>query len=179
MPSDVTQLIFGHDPFSGLIACERGTGKHGEDEMVLFARRNGRVEKMQEPFRPYLWLAAPSQLDAHIAKAEFTELNGRGALRYLAAFSSWKDFQKAATALKRSAEPYYAVNDPVQQFLMRTGRTSFKDMAWREVRRMQVDIETYTESGFDFSNADRESDRIIAIALADESVLPVASMASA
>lgn len=169
MHTDVAQLIFGHDPFPGLIACERGTGKHGEDEMVLFARRNGRVEKMLESFRPYLWLAAPDQIDVKVVKAEFTELKGRGVMRYLAEFASWKDFQKAATALKRSAEPYYAVNDPVQQFLMRTGRTSFKDMAWREVRRMQVDIETYSESGFDFSNADREGDRIIAIALADES----------
>jgi DNA polymerase I len=36
-----------------------------------------------------------------------------------------------------------------------------------DLRRMQLDIETYCEPGFEFSNPQREGDRIVAIALAD------------
>jgi DNA polymerase elongation subunit (family B) len=40
-------------------------------------------------------------------------------------------------------------------------------MAFEDVRRMAVDIEVTTAPGFEFPNAARESDRIIAIAIAD------------
>jgi hypothetical protein len=61
------------------------------------------------------------------------------------------------------------LNDPVQQYLMASGRTHFKGMTFPALHRMQVDLETVTAPGFEFPNPERESDRIIAIALADQS----------
>jgi len=57
--------------------------------------------------------------------------------------------------------------DPVAQYLMQSGRTLFKGMEFSELHRMQLDIETYTAAPHRFSNAERVSDRIILIALAD------------
>ncbi|MBI4161717.1 MAG: DNA polymerase II, partial [Acidobacteria bacterium] len=57
--------------------------------------------------------------------------------------------------------------DPVHQFLLHTGKTSFLGMQYRNLRRLQLDIETYTGEGFDFPSAARPSDRIIAVALCD------------
>ena len=42
-------------------------------------------------------------------------------------------------------------------------------MALTDLNRLQIDIETYCSSGFEFPNPEREEDRIIAIALSDSS----------
>ena len=55
----------------------------------------------------------------------------------------------------------------MHQFLLRSGKTSFLGMAFGDLRRMALDIEVTTAPGFEFPNAARESDRIIAIAMAD------------
>ena len=51
--------------------------------------------------------------------------------------------------------------------MLLTGRTLFKGLRFDALKRMQVDIETATSPGFDFPNAEREGDRIIAIAMSD------------
>ncbi|MBM4298802.1 MAG: DNA polymerase II, partial [Deltaproteobacteria bacterium] len=43
----------------------------------------------------------------------------------------------------------------------------FLGMTFRDLKRMQLDIETYCQAGFSFPNPARESDRITAIALSD------------
>ena len=40
-------------------------------------------------------------------------------------------------------------------------------MTFRELKRLQLAIETYCQPGFQFPNSARESDRITAIALSD------------
>ena len=61
----------------------------------------------------------------------------------------------------------HLIADPVMQFLLQTGRTMFKGMAFNDLHRLQLDIETYTEGAYRFSKATRPGDRIILIALAD------------
>jgi DNA polymerase elongation subunit (family B) len=50
---------------------------------------------------------------------------------------------------------------------MLTGTTYFLGMQFRDLRRLQLDIETYISPGFEFPSAARQGDRIIAIALTD------------
>src|SRR5207247_7085597 len=56
--------------------------------------------------------------------------------------------------------PYRFLPDSTQQFLLRSGCTSFLGMGFESLRRMAVDIEVTTAPGFEFPNAARESDRI-------------------
>src|SRR5207245_6089906 len=58
-------------------------------------------------------------------------------------------------------------SDPVHQYLLTTGRTSFGGLRFRDLRRMALDIEVVTTDGYEFPSAAREGDRIVAIALAD------------
>jgi len=55
------------------------------------------------------------------------------------------------------------------QFLFKSCMRGPKGMTFAHLRRMQVDIECVTTKGYDFCNAEREGDRIIAVALADQS----------
>ena len=63
--------------------------------------------------------------------------------------------------------PYLVLADPVEQHLMLTGTTFFIGMDFAELRRLQLDIETYISPGFEFPSAAREGDRVIAISLTD------------
>ena len=63
--------------------------------------------------------------------------------------------------------PYLVLADPVEQHLMLTGTTFFIGMDFADLRRLQLDIETYISPGFEFPSAAREGDRVIAISLTD------------
>ncbi len=173
-PEDLQALVFGHNDEPGLVAVEP---VRGGEEMLLYVRRGQKTVAEREPFQPFLWLESADLLEDGPAPSEVAELKGSNPLRFLATFGSWKDLDRCVARLKKSTgatptapdAPYLLLNDPVQQHLMRTGRTLFKGMEFADLRRLQVDIETRTTPGFDFPNAEREDDRILAIALADSS----------
>ena len=55
----------------------------------------------------------------------------------------------------------------MQQYLTASGRTLFKGMDFAELRRMQIDIETFCTPGYEFPNAERAEDHLMAIAVSD------------
>ncbi|MFH0954350.1 MAG: DNA polymerase domain-containing protein [Verrucomicrobiota bacterium] len=170
------ELVLGTNDEPGLVAAESVAGK-GREEMILFIRRGSETVSAREPFGPFVWVEDEDLLSGYGGKVDVYEQEGRGRLKALAVFPSWKDLQHGVAWLKKKTgqnpsdptAPFFLLNDPVQQHLLATGRTFFKGMMFEDLKRMQVDIETYTEPAFEFSNSDREGDRIIAIAMADQS----------
>mgnify|MGYP000215210327 CR=1 FL=1 len=180
-------LLFGGDPAQGLVAVEAVPARQGADEAVLFWRRDGRTEATREPLALFL-AAERSALAGCPVAFESRELAGTGPLNVLARFSRWRDVLKARDWLASTTgvppaaadAPYLFLNDPVQQHLMLTGRTLFKGLRFEALRRLQMDIECRTSPGYEFCNAEREGDRIIAIALCgDEGRVTVLSGAQA
>lgn len=176
--TDLTPLIYGSDPAPGLVAVEPcADTESAGDRVQLFRRTGAAVEVEEQPFRPFLWLRDARLLDGYDGDSECRELRGANALRCLAVFPSWDALQQCVTWLKSQtgrnpsdpSSPFFLINDPVQQFLMATGRTFFKGMVFEDLLRMQVDIETLTADGYEFPNPERQSDRIVAIALSDSS----------
>jgi len=168
------ELVFGKDSTAGIVAIEPiADEKH--DRMRVYRRDPDGVTFTDYPFSPYLWARDADLLSEAEADRAVEKLDGRNPLQMLARFHTWKAFTSALAHLKKvtgrsvtaSDAPYFAVRDPVQQFLMDTGMTLFKDIPFEGVRRMQVDIETHTTEGYVFCNATREGDRIIAMSLAD------------
>ena len=130
-------------------------------------RRDGAVTVSERvPFAPFLLVSDP----AHVAGAPgvrgVRELEGAGGLRHLASFAAWSD-ALAARDRCRATPPSAFLTDPVQQFLLVTGRTSFRGLVFDELKRLALDIEVITTEGHEFPNAAREGDRIVAVALAD------------
>jgi DNA polymerase, archaea type len=163
------RLLFGRAEIPGQVSFEAA------EETVRVYRRDGKARSADEPFHPFLLLTDPDLLKGFTGEAAIVPLDGDGAYRWLAEFPSWTQGSKARDHCQRlsgrapgAAEaPYRFLSDPVHQFLLRTGRTSFLGMAFQDLCRMAVDIEVTTAAGFEFPNAARESDRIIAIAIAD------------
>ena len=168
-------LLYGGDAGTGLVAVEHVQHRGKPDEMELFLRRGQDTAREREPFRPYLWVK-DGVLDGCPVEHEVRPLSGDGALSVCASFSSWKDALKARSWLRSETgfnsgapeAPYLFLGDPVQQFLLSSGRTLFYGMEFGALRRMQVDIECLTSEGYDFCNAEREGDAIVAIAMSDQ-----------
>jgi DNA polymerase I len=170
LPFYDNRLLFGHAARPRLIAFEAG-----EDTVKIWSREAGETRVSGEPFRPFLLLADPDLLKDFKGDAVVTPLDGAGTYRWLAELGSWSQGLKARDHSQKVSgrapgapdAPYRFLSDPAHQFLLRSGCTSFLGMGFEGLRRMAVDIEVTTAPGFEFPNAARESDRIIAIAIAD------------
>jgi DNA polymerase I len=167
------EILFGHDNSPGLLAFE----VEGSDNVKLFRRENGRIETGLVPFHPFILLEGSDGLKGWPGEAEIISLDGSGAFNHLAVFPDLKQSEEARTYLQKNTgkspsamdAPYWHISDPVHQYLLLSGQTHFVGMTFHDLKRMQIDIETYCQSGFEFPNAARESDRITAIAMSDSS----------
>ena len=165
------QILFGHDPTPGLIACEA----EGADKVTLYFRTGGEIRKERAPFEPLMILKGDDGLKGWKGEAKIEKLEGSSAFNRLALFPDLKQLDDAKSYLQKTSgktssaadAPYWYFSDPLHQFLLLSGKTQFKGMVFGDLKRMQVDIETYCQAGFEFPNASRASDRITAIALAD------------
>jgi DNA polymerase elongation subunit (family B) len=165
--------VFGWDPEPGLVAFALAPSGSG---MRVWRRVGETVESRLEPFAPFL-LAAREDLARAPASVTVTRLQGPGELAWLACFASWgealaaRDWCRARTTVEAGNADalWYFVGDPVEQYLLTTGRGSFGGLAFEALRRIALDIEVITTEGHEFPNAAREGDRIVAVALADSS----------
>ena len=171
--------IFGAGAEPGLVAVEVEPAQRttAGQQVSLYVRDGQRTVRRPAPFTPFLVLENEALIRGCPVRPELRPLEGAGRLKLLALFSAWPEWGRARDWLARRngwapgdpAAPCLAISDPVQQYLMLTGRAFFRGLAFDQLRRLQVDIETATAPGFDFCNAERESDRIVVIALGDQS----------
>jgi DNA polymerase elongation subunit (family B) len=168
-------LLFGQNDQQGLVAIEHVEKRGAADEMALFVRRSDETIRESEAFHPFIITDRDSFSGCPVEHEE-AELQGDGPLDMHVSFVKWKDCLKARDWLSKKTgaapsapgAPFLFINDPVQQHLMSSGRTLFKGLEFGGLKRMQVDIECITGEGYEFCNAERESDRIIAIGLGDQ-----------
>jgi DNA polymerase elongation subunit (family B) len=172
LPFYDNKVLFGHDARPGLLAFER----EGDAAVRVFARQSGRTESFVQDLTPFILLANPQLLKSWTGKYDIEKLAGEGFYTYLVRLQRWSDLDKARTHLQKASgkppsaldAPYFFLNDPVAQHLLLTGHTHFLGLAFEQLGRLQLDIETYTTEGFEFPNPGRPGDRIIAIALSDQ-----------
>jgi DNA polymerase elongation subunit (family B) len=173
LPFYDNKVLFGHAAQSGLLAFER----EGEAAIRVFVRHAGQTDSFVQDFTPFMLLADPQLLKSWTGKYDIEKLAGKGFYTYLMRFPSWSELDKARAHLQKVSgrpasaldAPYFLLTDPIAQHLMLSGQTHFLGMHFEQLKRLQLDIETYTTEGFEFPNPGRPGDRIIAIALADQS----------
>jgi DNA polymerase, archaea type len=165
------EILFGVDPTPGIVAVESVSSS----TMRLFLRQSGQLAHQDEIFTPFLVLKDKALLQGFQESHQVENLNTDNALRFLVRFERWGDLEKARDHLRKTTgesassptAPYLYLADPVHQYLLLTGKTFFKGMAFKDLHRLAIDIETGCAPGFEFSNPQREEDRILSIALMD------------
>jgi DNA polymerase elongation subunit (family B) len=165
------EVLFGHDGTPGLIALEIV----GDDRVQVFSRDGDGTKSALMPFQPLMLLAGDQPLAGWKGEAKIEVLSGSGGFNRLALFPNLKQLEEAKAHLQKTTgktpsagdAPYWYFSDPLQQFLLLSGKTHFLGLTFHELKRMQIDIETYCQAGFSFPNPAREADRITAIAMSD------------
>ncbi len=165
-------ILFGKSPEENIIAVYQTA----EANVKVVKRVGERSTTEARRFYPFFFISDPMLLKGFDRKFWNVRLAGDNYYRYLCIFHRWGDMR---TAMKIAAENLnvrqesaeveniYMKADPVYQFMMQTGITLFKGMEFASLRRMQLDIETFSKYGF--SSAARPEDRIILISLSDSS----------
>ncbi|MFA4945389.1 MAG: DNA polymerase domain-containing protein [Lentisphaeria bacterium] len=143
---------------------------------VLYRRlADGTVAAETVPFQPWL-LTAGEELAAKLPGVRgVRRLAGPGAMNVRVHFPDLPAYEAALAFLKKetgrtpsaAAAPYRVFGDLTQQLLALLPARLFRDLAFAELRRLQLDIETRTSPGFDFPNPERTGDEIVIIALRD------------
>ena len=126
-------LLFGADPTPRIVAIELG-----ETGTVRVHRRemDGSTITDVEPFHPFVW-ADSDVVDLGI---ESEKLQSDLKYGWLITVDSWKELIALRNGLKNSGRDFFAFTDPVQHYLTATGRTLFKDLAFEELKRMQLEV---------------------------------------
>lgn len=176
-------VLFGCDETEGIVAATLA-GRF----IRLFMRKERGVVFHDDPFHPFILLESGDLLHGFERSVALKPLSGPGEFRCMAIFRDWSDCSAAKNYLAgRSGKtatahdaPYLFLSDPIHQHLLLTGKTFFKGLEFSALHRMALDIETDCRNGFEFSNPNREEDRIISVAVMDsagyEEVLSVREM---
>jgi DNA polymerase I len=165
------RLLFGVPADDGVVAVEVAT----RNEVEIIRRIKGELRRERRPLKLFALLTDLELLKEVRAAYRTAALSGDFPLRFIAYFDSLDALDAARRHLRRltgkapgaSDAPYLIPADPVEQHLMLTGATYFMGMQFSDLRRLQLDIETYISDGFEFPSAAREGDRIVGVALTD------------
>jgi len=167
--------LYGRDATPRLVAVHPML----EDDRQAFVRlyqrpaEGGPVQEQQAPLHPFFFVSDIALLQGFPrGRFQFQELAGDNFFRYLVVLSSWPMYWEAIRHIERATgqtqgrpDALYLISNPVQQYLMQSGRTLFKEMTFDALHRLQLDIEVYSEGAF--PNAERPGDAIIIVSMTD------------
>src|SRR5436190_8620532 len=151
MEFEKNALLFGTDPMPRIVAIELG-----ETGTVKVYRReaDGSTVADVEPFHPFVWCDS----DVVDLGIESEKLQSNLKYGWLVTVDSWKELIALRNGLKNAGRDFFALTDPVQHYLTATGRTLFKDLPFEELKRMQLEVLSFSEG---------DADHIMSIALSD------------
>ena len=138
LPSDralMEQALFGSDKTPRIVAVETR-----QNDATLFHREaNGDTRQEIVPFQPWI---LQRNLEARILPDSQEEILSGEGYNCLVKFDSWKSYLNGRQILRDERRDYLSYGSATKQFLIGTGRTLFKQMAFPDLVRMQIDIET-------------------------------------
>lgn len=132
-------LLYEADAEERLVAVERQSNA----DVTLYSRsQDGLLSSCQDTLLPWLiaeradpWRALPS-------RPRVQQLRGDHPLRFYVEFAGWTQFLDAVRAGRETSERFFRFRSPTEQYLVRTGKTLFKNMVFDDLVRLEIDIET-------------------------------------
>jgi DNA polymerase, archaea type len=160
-----SEWLWGWDPTPGIVSV----WADGSGLAWVWRRVNGALVSEQVRYRPWVLVDAIDHLlDADV---RWHELDGPGALRYYVSAETGRTLTNAllAASSARLGRVVTHLGDldkatllslsPEEQYLVASGRTYFRDLAFDDLRRLQLDIET--------SGLDARHHRVFMVAVRD------------
>ena len=161
MAFEDNQLLFGSDPTPRIVAIELGdTGT----VKVYRREKDGSTACEIEEFHPFVWCDS-DVADLGMENAE--KLAGDLKFGWRISVNSWKELIALRNGLKTAGRSFFALSDPVQHYLTHTGRTLFKQLPFEELKRLQLEVLSFSGGDSDLADASLPADHIMSIALSD------------
>lgn len=150
------RVLYGKDTTEGIVSIE----VEGPRQVRVFRRdcESGHTTSHLEPLTRWIVTTADHPLAKNVQGAKQT-LRGDLPLSVVASFDSRQEYMRSVSSLPARDQNAINLRSPLSQFLVESGKTFFKGMAFEDLRRLQLDIETL---GFDPSEPDAH---IIMVAL--------------
>lgn len=155
-PTPVEDWVYGWDATPGIVSVWADR----EGQALIWRRAGGRVVREAARYRPWLLAAHRDDL-AHLrvpeddpaAPISYTRLDGSAeCYGFLIHGRSGRALESALRegARRRLGRPVESLSDlddyhrvgPVEQYLMASGRVYFRGLAYADLHRMQIDLET-------------------------------------
>ena len=161
-----------HSAYERLVALEVADENHAE---LFFRGEDDRVSSQLVPFHPWL-LTAGVDLGAQlVGNCGVQTLEGPGAMKARVEFPEITSYEAAIKQLKKLTgqnpssplAPYRVFSDLMQQAMIALQARLFHGMTFRELRRMQLDIECRTTIPGKFCDANIDGDEVFMVALTD------------
>jgi DNA polymerase I len=152
------EWLWGWDPTPGIVSV----WAEADGRTILWRRlpATGALVREEEQFRPWVVVDRLDYLQAAGGDVTYRELDGPGSLRYLVSAADGKALGRAAR-WRELGKNCVLLLPPEEQYLVATGRTYFRDLAFDQLHRMQFDLET--------TGLDADRDRIFMVAVRDPS----------
>lgn len=132
-----------HTQVTGVVAAEPA----GQFFRV-FSRTAQGVTFHDYPFTPFFLLSDPALVDASPVTVTHHRLTGNGRLCWLTALDSWRDWCLLRDFLHKLNRPeaWFALQDGCQQFLITSGITFFKELAFKDHRYICIALRKEAEA---------------------------------
>jgi len=166
-----SEWLWGWDPTPGIVSV----WADGSGRAWVWRRHDGALVQEEVRYRPWVLVDNIDHLlDANVASlanVQWHELEGPGALRFHVSADHGRTLTEAllAAATARLGRPIAHLSEldkttilnlpPEEQYLVASGRTYFRGLAFDDLRRLQFDIET--------SGLDPRHSRVFLIAVRD------------
>jgi DNA polymerase, archaea type len=159
--------LSGWDPTPGIVSI----WAEPDGRAMVWRRVDGHLVRDDVRFRPWLVIAHAADVTGDL-RISTRELEGEGELRFVVRADDLgtlthavlrgasKRLGRAVTHLRELGDEVLALS-PEEQYLVATGRTYFRGLAFDDLRRLQFDLET--------TGLDPQRDRIFLIAVRDPS----------
>jgi DNA polymerase elongation subunit (family B) len=161
--------LWGWDPTPGIVSV----WAESDGRATVWRRdpQTGVLAREEERFRPWVLLDRLDDIRHAADTVAWRELDGPGALRFLASAGDGKTLAAAilagaserlgrrVTHLRELGKDSVFTLPPDEQYLVATGRTYFRGLTFDHLRRLQFDLET--------TGLDARHDRIFLIAVRD------------
>ncbi|MBA2270753.1 MAG: DNA polymerase II [Chthoniobacterales bacterium] len=150
MRFEENSILFGSDPTPRIVAIEMGDSG---TVRVYRREKDGSTVCDVEPFHPFVWpdgdvadlglgqVGRDSvEPESGTATPSIEKLTGDLRFNWLVTVNSWKELIALRNGLKNAGRNFFALTDPVQHYLTHSGRTLFKDLAFEELKRVQLEV---------------------------------------
>jgi DNA polymerase elongation subunit (family B) len=141
-------ILFGVDDENKIIACNQIS----DNAVRVYKKIENRTIYEDRNFFPFFYISDISLLDGFDKQPRNKrELLGNGFYKYLCVFNSWSELKEAYYFIfdnfkketHKNQKEFNCIcfkNDPAAHYLLQFGKTLFKDIAFSDIKRMQIDF---------------------------------------